>query len=265
MLERKVSCIAYETVTAPDGTLPLLTPMSEIAGRLSVQVGAWALQTANGGSGVLLPGVPGVAPGRVLIIGGGAVGSNAARIAAGVGADVTVLEQSTRRLHVLDQSFGGRVKTRYSEPHTLRALVLDADLVIGAVLLPGKLSPKLIRREDVAAMRPGSVIVDVGIDQGGIAATSRPTSHTSPLYKDLGVVHYCVPNMPSAVARTATLALTHATLRYALELASRGLRAALTDNAGLSEGLQLHNGQVTHRGLATDVGRPYVAPADALA
>ncbi len=265
MLERNVSCVAYETVTAADGSLPLLVPMSEIAGRLATQVGAWALQMANGGSGILLSGVPGVAPGKVAIIGGGTVGANAARIALGLGADVTLLDCSAERLRGLENRFGARLKTGISNAHSIPTLVRDADLVIGAVLLPGKLSPKLIHRTDLEQMRPGSVIVDVGIDQGGIADTSRPTSHSQPLYVESGVVHYCVPNMPSAVARTATLALTQATLPYALALAAHGLRAALAADAGLRAGLQVHAGHVTHRDLAADVGRPYVPAAEALA
>lgn len=265
MLERNVSCVAYETVSAADGSLPLLVPMSEIAGRLAPQVGAWALQMANGGSGILLAGVPGVAPGKVAIIGGGTVGANAARIAIGMGADVTLIDRSAERLRQLESLFGARLKTCISNPHSIEALVRDADLVIGAVLLPGKLSPKLIRRADFEQMRPGSVIVDVGIDQGGIAETSRPTSHSNPLYVESGIVHYCVPNMPSAVARTATLALTQATLPYAVELAAQGLRAALAADAGLRSGLQVHAGRVTHRDLAADVGRTYVPVAEALA
>ena len=265
MLGRNVSCIAYETVTATDGSLPLLVPMSEIAGRLATQVGAWALQMANGGSGILLSGVPGVPPGRVVIIGGGTVGANAAKIAIGMGADVTLLDRDAERLRRLENLFGARLKTGISNPHSIAALVRDADLVIGAVLLPGKLSPKLIHRSDLEQMRPGSVIVDVGIDQGGIAETSRPTSHSNPIYVESGVVHYCVPNMPSAVARTATLALTQATLPYAVELAAQGLRAALAADAGLRGGLQVHAGRVTHRDLAADVGRPYVSAAEALA
>jgi alanine dehydrogenase len=264
MLERNVSCVAYETVTAADGGLPLLVPMSEIAGRLAAQVGAWALQMANGGSGILLSGVPGVAPGKVAIIGGGTVGANAARIALGMGADVTLLDRSAERLRRLESMFGARLKTCISNPHTIAALVRDADLVIGAVLLPGKLSPKLIHRADLEQMRPGSVIVDVGIDQGGIADTSRPTSHSNPIYVESGIVHYCVPNMPSAVARTATLALTQATLPYAVELAAQGLREALAADAGLRGGLQVHAGHVTHRDLAADVGRPYVSATEAL-
>lgn len=265
LLDRKVSCIAYETVGAPDGSLPLLIPMSEIAGRLAIQVGAWALQMTNGGSGVLLAGVPGVAPGKVVIVGGGTVGTNAACIAVGLGADVTLLDRSPPRLRMLEQVFGARLQTRIAEPQAVSALVRDADLVVGAVLLPGKLSPKLITRADVAAMRPGSVIVDVGIDQGGIAETSRATSHTDPVYVDSGVIHYCVPNMPSAVARTATLSLTQATLPYVMAIATQGLRAVMAADAGLRDGLQLHAGQVTHRDLAADVKRPYVPALEALA
>ncbi len=265
MLERKVSCVAYETVTAADGSLPLLAPMSEIAGRLATQVGAWALQMANGGSGVLLSGATGVAPGKVVIIGGGTVGSNAANIAIGMGAEVTLLDRDADRLRRLEAMFGARLKTCVSDPDSIAALIRDADLVIGAVLLPGKLSPKLIYRADLEQMRPGSVIVDVGIDQGGIAESSRPTSHSNPLYVESGVVHYCVPNMPSAVARTATLALTHATLPYAVELANRGLRAALAEDAGFRGGLQVHAGHVTHRDLAADVGRRCVSATEALA
>lgn len=255
MLAQRVSCIAYETVSAADGSLPLLVPMSQIAGRLAPQFGAWALQMANGGSGVLLGGVPGVAPAKVVVIGGGAVGSGAARIALGMGADVTLLDRSAARLAHLEDTFGPRLKTVISSAQSLPPLVRDADLVIGAVLLPGKLAPKLVTAADVKCMRPGSVIVDVAIDQGGICETSRPTSHSNPLYVEHGVVHCCVPNMPSAVARSATQALTNATLPYALALANKGLRAALTEDAGLREGLQVHAGHVTHAGLAQDSGR----------
>lgn len=260
MLKAEVACVAYETVTDTAGTLPLLTPMSQVAGRLAPQVGAWALQMANGGSGVLLGGVPGVAPAKVVIIGGGTVGVNAARIALGMGAEVTLLDCSAARLAQLEEIFGARLKTVISTAQSIPPLVHDADLVIGAVLLPGKLAPKLIRREDLKQMRPGSVVVDVAIDQGGIFETSRPTSHSEPLFIEEGVVHYCVPNMPSAVARTATLALTQATLPYALELADKGLRRAVTENPGLRNGLQTCAGQVTHAGLAQDVGRDYVNP-----
>ena len=260
MLDSKVTCLAYETVTDASGALPLLTPMSQIAGRLAPQVGAWALQMANGGSGVLLGGVPGVAPAKVVIIGGGTVGAGAARIAIGMGAEVTLLDRSADRLARLEEIFGARLKTTISTAQSVPPLVHDADLVIGAVLLPGKLAPKLIRREDLKRMRPGSVIVDVAIDQGGIFETSRPTSHSEPIYIEENVVHYCVPNMPSAVARTATLALTNATLPYALELAGKGLRRAMAENPGLRNGLQVHGGQVTHAGLAQDAGHNYVDP-----
>jgi len=251
-----VSGIAYETVTDAQGRLPLLAPMSRIAGRLSIQVGAWALQMANGGSGVLLGGVPGVTPGRVVVIGAGACGANAVQIAAGMGADVTVLDIDIERLAHLDEVYRGRVKTCYSEALAIADQVARADLVIGALLVRGKLAPRLISRKLLQRMRPGSVLVDIAIDQGGIAETSRPTSHSQPLFVEEGVVHYCVPNMPSACARTATLALTQATFPYVLKLADRGLDA-LSEDAGLADGLQVHAGQVTHRGLAEDVKRPF--------
>jgi alanine dehydrogenase len=265
MLERKVACVAYETVTDAGGGLPLLTPMSQVAGRLAPQVGAWALQMANGGSGVLLGGVPGVLPARVLIIGGGTVGENAARVAIGMGADVTLLDCSARQLARLDEVFDTRLKTAISNAQSIPPLVHDADLVIGAVLLPGLRAPRLIRRADLKQMRPGSVIVDVAIDQGGICETSRPTTHSDPIYVEESIVHYCVANMPSAVARTSTLALTQATLPYALELAAKGLRRAVTDNAGLRNGLQVCAGRVTHAGLAQDAGRDYLDPLEAAA
>ncbi|OGA39831.1 MAG: alanine dehydrogenase [Betaproteobacteria bacterium RIFCSPLOWO2_12_FULL_62_13] len=265
MLDARVTCVAYETVTDHTGALPLLVPMSQIAGRLAPQVGAWALQMANGGSGVLLGGVPGVAPAKVVIIGGGTVGGNAARIAIGMGGEVTLADRSAARLARLEEVFGARLKTAVSSEHTVAPLAHDADLVIGAVLLPGKLAPRLLRRDDLKQMRPGSVIVDVAIDQGGICETSRPTSHSDPIYAEQGVIHYCVPNMPSAVARTATLALAQATLPYALGLAGKGLRRAITENPGLRAGLQLHAGQVTHAGLAQDTGRNFVDPLQAMA
>ncbi len=257
MLARQVSCVAYETVTAPDGSLPLLTPMSRIAGRLAPQFGAWGLQMANGGSGVLLGGVPGVAPAKVVVIGGGAVGSSAARIALGMGADVTLLDRSAEKLAHLEEAFGARLKTVISSGSSLPPLVRDADLVIGAVLLPGKRAPRLITVDDVRRMRPGSVIVDVAIDQGGMGETSRPTSHTDPFYLVHGIVHCCVPNMPSAVARSATLALTNATLPHALALANKGLKDAVADDVGLRNGLQVHAGRVTHAALAQDSGRAF--------
>ena len=250
-----VSGIAYETVDS-GGHLPLLAPMSRIAGRLSMQFAAWSLQMANGGSGVLLSGVAGVPPAKVVVIGPGEVGINAAQIAVGLGADVTVLGIRPERLAQLDQIYRGRLKTCFSEPTTIAEHVAAADVVVGAVLIPGKLAPKLISRALLRRMRPGSVLVDVAIDQGGIAETSRPTSHSAPIYVEEGVVHYCVANMPSAVARTATLALTQATYPYMLELADKGL-AALDVDPGLAMGLQVHEGAVTHRGLAEDVGKPF--------
>lgn len=265
MLTAGATCVAYETITDAAGRLPLLTPMSQIAGRLAPQAGAWALQMANGGSGVLLGGVPGVLPGRVLIIGGGMVGENAARVALGMGADVTLLERSAERLAQLENTFGARLKGAISTPQTLRALLPAQDLVIGAVLLPGARAPRLITRADLAGMRAGSVIVDVAIDQGGICETSRPTSHAEPLYVEQGIVHYCVTNMPAAVARTATLALTQATLPHALRIATHGLRDAVLQDVHLGAGLQTFAGRITHAGLAGDLGLPYVAPVQALA
>ena len=258
MLASGVTGIAYETVSDAAGRLPLLAPMSRIAGRLSIQFGAWALQMANGGSGVLLGGVAGVPPGKVVILGAGESGSHAAQIAAGVGADVTVFDINLARLDQLDQAHGGRIKTAFSEPLAIAHQVADADLVIGALLVPGKLAPKLISRKLLSTMRRGSVLVDIAIDQGGISETSRPTSHSNRLFVEEGVVHYCVPNMPSAVARTATLALTQATYPYILKLADGGVDA-LDDGAGLAAGLQVFSGEVTHAGLAEDAKRPYKA------
>jgi alanine dehydrogenase len=254
LLERKIIGIAYETVSDPRGRLPLLTPMSEVAGRIAVQVGANALQMANGGRGVLLGGVPGVSPGKVLILGAGTVGTEAAKMAIGLGADVTILNTSLPRLRELDNYFGGRIKTQFSEPAAIERLTRSADLVIGSVLIPGKRAPKLLSRKLVSEMHPGSVLVDVAIDQGGCAETSRPTTHSAPTYIEEGVVHYCVTNIPAACARTSTQALTHATLPYALKLASLGYREALRQDTGLLAGLNLHLGQVAHPGVAADLG-----------
>ena len=264
MLDCKVSCVAYETVKDVHGGLPLLAPMSRIAGRLAPQMGAWALQMANGGSGVLLGGVPGVPAARVVIVGAGSVGTNACQIAVGMGADVTLFDRSIARIEAIDRIYRGRVKTCSVDPLTLAEHVVSADLVIGAVLIPGKLAPKLIAREVLRRMRPGSVIVDVAIDQGGICDTSRPTSHSDPIYVEEGVLHYCVANMPAACARTSTLALTQATLPYALALADLGLKEALRRDPGVKEGLQVHDGQLTHSGLAQDLGRPFVDAEQAL-
>jgi len=265
LLLSKATCIAYETVLDAQGTLPLLTPMSAVAGRLSIQMGAWALTMANGGSGVLLSGVPGVAPGRVAILGGGVVGANAARIALGMGADVTVLERDPVRLQHLEEVFGAQLKTRFSEADAIESCVRNADLVVGAVLLPGKHAPKLISRALISSMRPGSAFVDVAIDQGGCAATSRPTTHSQPLYIEEGVVHYCVTNIPAATARTSTQALTHATLPYALALANQGVKQAMFKDAGLKNGLNICAGHLTHAELAEDLGMVYLAADSALA
>jgi alanine dehydrogenase len=256
LLERQLSCIAYETVTDGHGGLPLLAPMSRIAGRLAPQMGAWALQMPNGGSGVLLGGAPGVPAGKVVVIGAGNVGVNAVQIAVGMGADVTVIDRDIERLAALDAHYGGRIHTLAAEPHTLAEAVSHADLVIGAVLIPGKCAPRLISRELLRQMRPGSVIVDVAIDQGGISEASSPTSHTHPLLVSDGVLHYCVPNMPAAAARTATLALTQVTLPHVLALAEKGLRGALATDPGLAAGLQIHAGQITHAALAEELCQP---------
>lgn len=265
VLDCGLSCVAYETVADAHGELPLLAPMSRVAGRLAPQVGAWALQMANGGSGVLLGGVAGVAPAKVVIVGAGNVGTNALQIAVGMGAQVTLFDRGVTKIESLDRIYRGRIATAMADPLTLEHAIAEADLVIGAVLIPGKLSPIFISRALLKKMRPGSVIVDVGIDQGGIAETSRPTSHSAPIFVEEGIVHYCVPNMPSAVARTATQALTQATLPYALKLANLGLRGALETDPGLLQGLQAHAGKVTHEGLAQDTRRPCTPPAEALA
>ncbi len=261
LVQRKIIGIAYETVSDTQGRLPLLTPMSEVAGRIAIQAGATALQMANGGSGVLLGGVPGVAPGKVVVLGAGTVGTEAAKMAMGLGAEVTILDISLNRLRYLNDVFGGRLRTHYSQASAIERLVREADLVVGSVLIPGKRAPRLISRDLVSAMRPGSVLVDVAIDQGGCAETSRPTTHSSPTYIDAGVVHYCVTNMPAACARTATQALTHATLPYALRLAQLGYHEAMCQDAGLLSGLNLHLGQVTHPHVAQDLGYAYVQPS----
>jgi alanine dehydrogenase len=264
MLAAGVSCVAYETVADARGGLPLLAPMSRIAGRLAPQMGAWALQMANGGSGLLLGGVPGVPPARVLVIGAGTVGRNAAQIAVGMGADVMLVDRSPDRLEAVDRIYRGRIKTCVADALSLAQQIAEADLVIGAVLIPGKRAPRLITRSHLDGMRPGSVLVDVSIDQGGIAETSRPTTHSDPVYIERGVVHYCVANMPGACARTATLALTQVTLPHALRLAGLGLREALRQDDGLREGLQIHAGRVTHSGLAQDLGVPAADAVEAI-
>jgi alanine dehydrogenase len=258
LLDARITAIAYETVGASDGSLPLLKPMSEIAGRLSVPIAMWALQMANGGSGTLLSGVGAVPPGKVVILGAGASGANATHVAVGLGCRTVVFARSRRRLDALQAQYPGRLETFTYTPADLEAQLADADVVIGAVLVPGQVSPKLISRAMLRGMKKGAVLIDIGIDQTGIAETSRPTSHSKPLFVEEGVVHYCVPNMPAAVARTATLALTAATLPYVLALADHGLKTAAARDLALAEGIQLHLGQVTHAHLARDTGRPYV-------
>ncbi len=253
------TAIAYETVTAPDGSLPLLTPMSEVAGRMSVQVGANCLQKANGGFGVLLGGVPGVAPAKVVVLGGGVSGTHAVEMAVGLRADVTVVERSVKRLRELSAIFGNQLKTVYSTAHAIEELVREADLVIGAVLIAGAAAPKLVTRAMVKTMKPGAVLVDIAIDQGGCFETSRPTTHAEPTYMLDGVIHYCVTNMPGAVPRTSTFALTNATLPYVKSLADIGWNAAISRDSGLARGLNVHAGQLTHEAVAAALGLDYRA------
>lgn len=265
LVESGATCIAYETVTSASRGLPLLAPMSEVAGRMAIQAGAHNLELTQGGDGILLGGVPGVEPARVLVIGGGVVGINAARMAMGLGADVTILDRSLERLQELEMLFGGRMKTVFSTADAIERYALAADLVIGAVLIPGAAAPRLITRDLVKRMKKGAVMVDVAIDQGGCFETSRPTTHKDPTYIVDDVVHYCVANMPGGVARTSTIALTNATLPFALELADQGVTAALRDNEHLRNGLNVHAGQVTHRAVAEALAYPYVDALTALA
>ncbi len=258
-------CIAYETVTSARGALPLLTPMSEVAGRLAPQVGARALEASAGGRGVLLGGVPGVAPAEVVIIGGGVSGSHAAFIALGMGADVTVLDRSAEVLKRVASEFGGRVRTVFSNAANIAHHVRRADLLIGTVLIPGAAAPKLITREMVKSMQPGTVIVDISIDQGGCAETSRPTTHSNPTYVEHGVVHYCVTNMPGAVARTSTFALNNVTLPFTLALADKGWKQAMRDDAHLAAGLNVAAGKITCEPVALAQGLVYVPVAVVLA
>jgi alanine dehydrogenase len=259
------TCIAYETVTSPTGGLPLLAPMSQVAGRMSIQAGAHALEAARGGAGLLIGGVPGVAPARVVVIGGGVVGENATEMAIGLGGDVTVLDTSARVLEHLEYRFASSVKTVYSTTTSLRELVLAADLVIGAVLLPGARAPKLVTAEMVSEMRPGSVLVDVAIDQGGCFETSRPTTHAEPTYVVDDVVHYCVANMPGAVPRTSTYALNNVTLPFVLALADKGAREALADDPHLLAGLNVMGGRVTEPHVAQNLDYPFLDPREAIA
>ena len=260
LLASGCTAIAYETVTDAAGGLPLLAPMSEVAGRLAPQMGAWTLQKANGGRGVLLGGVPGVAPGRVLVIGGGVVGTHAARIAAGMGADVTVLDRSLARLRYLDDKFGHLFRTGYSSPAVTAELATDADMIIGAVLIPGASAPKLISKDQLATLKPGAALVDVAIDQGGCFETSRATTHENPVYEVDGIMHYCVANMPGAVARTATLALNNATSPFVIALADKGWMQACVDDPNLLNGLNIHAGQVTYAAVGEALGLPTAAP-----
>jgi alanine dehydrogenase len=253
LMESGCTAIAYETVTGVGAALPLLTPMSEVAGRLSVQVAAHCLQKANGGAGLLLGGVPGVPAARVVILGGGVAGTQAAEMAIGLQADVTVVDRSTQRLRELAALFGNRLSTVYSTAADIEQLVVRADVVIGAVLVAGAAAPKLVTRATVARMKPGAVLVDIAIDQGGCFETSQPTTHASPTYLVNNVVHYCVANMPSAVPRTSTLALTNATLPYVRALADHGLHAALSRDPHLAAGLNVHDGAIAHRAVARDL------------
>ena len=259
LLKSGVTGVAYETIVDPDGSLPLLTPMSEVAGRLAVQVGAIYLERPNGGRGVLLGGVPGVAPANVLILGAGVVGTNAAKVAVGMGAHVTIIDRSLRRLREIDDIFNGLVVTLASNVWTISETVKYSDLVIGGVLIPGASAPKLVRREMIARMRRGSVVVDVAIDQGGCFETSHPTSHTDPVFTVDNVIHYCVSNMPAAVPHTSTFALTNATFPYLLEIANKGIERACSEHAGLAAGVNTWRGGVTHPGVAESQGRPLVA------
>jgi alanine dehydrogenase len=265
LLKSGVTAIAYETVTDDRGGLPLLAPMSEVAGRLAPQVGAWTLQKANGGRGVLLGGVPGVAPAKVLVIGGGVVGTHAAKVAAGMGADVTVLDRSLPRLRYLDDVFGGTFKNGYASAGNTIELARQADLIIGAVLVPGAAAPKLISRAQLSELKPGAALVDVAIDQGGCFETSHATTHQDPIYTVDGILHYCVANMPGAVARTSTQALGNATMPFMLALADKGWKRACAEDKHLLAGLNVHAGKLTYAAVGQALGLPVITPQDALA
>ncbi|MEW8324475.1 MAG: alanine dehydrogenase [Candidatus Thiodiazotropha taylori] len=265
LIDSGAVCIAYETVLDGHGGLPLLAPMSQVAGRMSIQAGASALERAHGGEGILLGGVPGVAPAKVVVIGGGVVGENAIQMALGMGADVTVLDRNIEVLNRLSGRFGAALRTVYSTRAALNDHVLGADLVVGGVLVKGAAAPKLVTREMLKSMKTGSVLVDVAIDQGGCFETSRATTHADPTYVVDGVVHYCVANMPGAVPRTSTYALNNVTLPYALSLADKGYTAALLENPSFLEGLNIYRGKVTCEAVAHDLGYDYAVPAEALA
>ncbi len=265
LLDSGCTAIAYETVTDRLGGLPLLAPMSEVAGRMAIQAGARCLEKECGGAGILLGGVPGVAAAKVVILGGGVAGTNAAQMAIGLGADVTIMDRSVPRLRELDLHFSGRAKTQFSTSEAVELAVREADLLIGAVLVPGAATPRLVSRDLVRKMKTGSVLVDIAIDQGGCIETSRPTTHAHPTFVEEGVVHYCVANMPGAVARTSTMALNNATLPFVLALADKGWRQACRDDAHLRAGLNLHRGQITHAAVAQARGLPLLPAEDALA
>jgi alanine dehydrogenase len=264
LVKSGVTAIAYETVTGPGGSLPLLKPMSQVAGRMSIQAGATALEKAHGGRGVLLGGVPGVLPGRVLVIGGGVVGFNAAQMAVGLGADVTILDRDPEVLERLGTHFESRAKTLISSRANIQQMICEAELVIGAVLVPGAAAPKLVTRDMLKCMKPGAVLVDVAIDQGGCFETSRATTHQEPTYVVDGVVHYCVANMPGAVARTSTYALNNVTLPHALKIAELGWQEAMRRNPHLAAGLNVHDGKLTYQAVAEELGYAFVPVADVL-
>lgn len=264
LVDSKAVAIAFETVTDNAGSLPLLAPMSEVAGKISIQAGAHALQKAQGGRGVLLGGVPGVAPAKVTIVGGGVSGTNAAKVAIGMGANVTILDRNLSRIRYLSDIFGNSANILYSTTQNIQDSVVESDLVVGSVLIPGASAPKLVTREMVRAMKSGSVIVDIAIDQGGCFETSLPTSHSEPTYVDEGVIHYCVTNMPGAVARTSTLALQNSTMPFTLALANKGYKKAMLDNVHLLNGLNTYDGKVTYSAVAKDLGYDYADPLDLL-
>ncbi|CAN0626587.1 Alanine dehydrogenase [Burkholderia multivorans] len=257
-------CVAYETVTGPGGGLPLLAPMSEVAGRMSVQVAAAQLESPRGGMGLLMAGVPGVAPAHVVVLGAGVVGTHALQIAVGMGARVTVLDRNVDRLRQLDLIFGNRIETLCSNTHTVNDAVLDADVVVGAVLIPGAAAPRLVTRDMIGKMRKGAVVVDVAIDQGGCFETSHATTHAKPTYVVDGVVHYCVANMPGAVARTSTFALNNATIGHAVALADKGWKRAMADDPHLRAGLNVCDGHITHAAVARALGKPYLSADEML-
>jgi len=261
LMKSGAACIAYETVTDRDGRLPLLKPMSEVAGRMSIQVGAYFLEKAHGGRGVLMGGVPGVQPASVVILGAGVSGYNAAQIAVGMRARVQVFDKNPARLEELDREFNGRLETVYSTSAAIADAIREADVVVGAVLVAGAAAPKLITRDMLKTMRPGSVLVDISIDQGGCFETSKPTTHSEPTFVVDGIVHYCVANMPGAVSRTSAFALNNATLPFTLALANKGYKKALQDDPHLANGLNVYEGAITHEAVAHDLGKPYKKPS----